>query len=102
MNVSLTPELDKYVHSKVKSGRYNSASEVVREALRIMQDHESTRSLHLEEVRSKIQAGVDDLDNGRYIEGTADELFQNTISRRRARLAARTKQSNGGQSIQTL
>ncbi len=96
MNVSLTPELDKYVHSKVKSGRYNSASEVVREALRIMQDHESMGALQLEELRSKIQAGVDDLNNGRYVEGTADELFQTTISRGRARLAARNKLSNEG------
>jgi putative addiction module CopG family antidote len=34
MNVSLTPELEKFVSAKVESGRYNSASEVVREALR--------------------------------------------------------------------
>lgn len=33
MNISLTPELEKFVNAKVKSGRYNSASEVVREAL---------------------------------------------------------------------
>jgi putative addiction module CopG family antidote len=36
MNVSLTPQLEKFVNTKVKSGRYNSASEVVREALRCL------------------------------------------------------------------
>jgi Arc/MetJ-type ribon-helix-helix transcriptional regulator len=36
MNVSLTPELERYVRAKVKSGYYNNASEVIREALREM------------------------------------------------------------------
>ncbi len=35
MTVSLTPELEQFVSAKVGSGRYNSASEVVREALRL-------------------------------------------------------------------
>ena len=41
MNVSLTPELERYVQEKVRSGRYNSASEVLREALRSLQDQEA-------------------------------------------------------------
>ncbi len=40
MNVSLTPELDKFIADKVASGRYTSASEVVREALRLLEEHE--------------------------------------------------------------
>jgi antitoxin ParD1/3/4 len=44
MNVSLTPELEKFVSAKVGSGRYNSASEVVREALRLLEEHESARA----------------------------------------------------------
>jgi len=40
MNVSLTPELEEIVQSKVRSGRYRSASEVVREALRLMEAHD--------------------------------------------------------------
>ena len=47
MNVSLTPELDNFVASKVGSGRYNSASEVVREALRLLEDHDRTRAAQL-------------------------------------------------------
>ena len=43
MNVSLTPELEKFVGAKVKSGRYNSASEVVREALRLLEEHDRER-----------------------------------------------------------
>ena len=41
MNVSLTPELEQFVSAKVQSGRYNSASEVVREALRLLEEHDS-------------------------------------------------------------
>ena len=41
MNVSLTPELEKFVSAKVGSGRYNSASEVVREAPRLLEEHDS-------------------------------------------------------------
>jgi antitoxin ParD1/3/4 len=44
MNVSLTPELDKFVAGKVESGRYNSASEVVREALRLLEEHDRARA----------------------------------------------------------
>jgi antitoxin ParD1/3/4 len=44
VNVSLTPELEKFVSAKVGSGRYNSASEVVREALRLLEEHDTGRA----------------------------------------------------------
>ncbi len=44
MNVSLTPELEKLVADKVGSGRYNSASEVVREALRLLEEQDQLRA----------------------------------------------------------
>ncbi|MGB8261194.1 MAG: type II toxin-antitoxin system ParD family antitoxin, partial [Terracidiphilus sp.] len=47
MNVSLTPELDRFVAGKVASGRYTSASEVVREALRLLEEHDRARSAQL-------------------------------------------------------
>src|ERR1700733_14314116 len=47
MNVSLTTELEKFVSAKVDSGRYNSASEVVREALRLLEEHDRARSVQL-------------------------------------------------------
>ena len=69
MNVSLTPELEKLVASKVESGLYQSASEVIREGLRLLDDQDRLRELHLEEVRKKIQTGLDQLDRGEGIPG---------------------------------
>ena len=47
MNISVTPELEQFVARKVASGRYNSASEVVREALRLLEEHDHARSSQL-------------------------------------------------------
>ena len=71
MNVSLTPELEKLVANKVASGLYQSASEVIREGLRLLDDHDRLRELHLGEVRQKIQTGLDQLDRGEGIPGAA-------------------------------
>jgi antitoxin ParD1/3/4 len=99
MNVSLTPELDRYVHSKVETGRYNSASEVLREALRLMQEKDEIRELQLTEARFKIQSGLEALDNGRYVEGTATELFESAIKRSRERLAVRKHPTNASEDL---
>jgi len=59
INVNLTPQLEKLVRQKVSSGRYNSASEVVREALRLMESQDELRSLKLEQLRCDIRDGLD-------------------------------------------
>ena len=69
MNVSLTPELEKLVQTKVRSGRYNSASEVVREALRLLEQHDSLRAIHLKELRSRIDEALFSLDRGKGADG---------------------------------
>lgn len=73
MNVSLTPELETIVTKKVKSGLYNSASEVVREGLRLLQQRDEIRELKLEGLRKEIQKGIDDLEAGRFSDG--DEVM---------------------------
>ena len=73
MNVHLTPELESMVHGKVQTGRYNSASEVVREALRLMEDRDQMKAIHKEEFRKKISTGLKSLEEGRYSDG--DEFF---------------------------
>lgn len=77
MQVNLTSTLDEYVLSKVKSGRYNNASEVIREALRRMQDeeaHQTTRVFdpnffdpnleELEGVHRRVCNGIEQIERG--------------------------------------
>ncbi len=92
MHVSLTPHLEELVRDKVKSGLYNSASEVVREALRLMEDRDRIRELRLEDLRKEIQIGIDQLERGEsteYTTETLNELFDDIKARGRARLEAR-------------
>ncbi len=58
MNVSLTAQLESYVQHKVASGMYNSASEVMREALRLMAEKDALQAVKLESLRSDIQQSL--------------------------------------------
>lgn len=64
MNVSLTPELEKLVNEKVQSGMYTSASEVIREGLRLLQEREEFRRIKYEALKRDIREGLDELDGG--------------------------------------
>ncbi len=102
MNVSVTPELEKFVDDLVASGRYHSASEVFREGLRLLEEAERRRLLEKwvaegltaseaarispelvararDRIRAKIQEGLDALDRGDVIDG--DEFFARLESR---------------------
>jgi len=81
MNISLTPQLEELVKGKVESGFYNSASEVMREALRLLEERDQLRELRLEELRREIRKGLDS--------GAATSLNLDAIKGRgRRRLAA--------------
>ncbi len=58
MNISLNPHFEELVKGKVQSGLYNSVSEVMREALRLLEERDQLRDLRLEELRSEIQKGI--------------------------------------------
>jgi len=64
MNVSLTQELEQMVKDKVRTGLYHSASEVIREALRLLKEHDQLRELRLAELRKEIAIGIDQADRG--------------------------------------
>jgi antitoxin ParD1/3/4 len=68
MNVSLTPELEHWVDEKVRTGRYASASEVVREALRLLEQQELARQRRLVQVREKIDRAVEQLEQGKALD----------------------------------
>jgi antitoxin ParD1/3/4 len=64
MNVSLTDELANFVKAKVSAGRYSSSSEVVREALRLMEKHDMQDAEKLRLLRKAWQEGIDSGDSG--------------------------------------
>lgn len=59
MHVSLTPQLEDLVKRKVESGRYHSSSEVIREALRLLEERDRFQEMKFEALRREIQAGLD-------------------------------------------
>jgi antitoxin ParD1/3/4 len=83
ININLTPQLEAMVRDKVASGRYGSASEVVREALRLMQEQDQLRAIKLEQLRTDIRAGMES--------GSAGELDVGAIKRKGRERLARTR-----------
>lgn len=77
MNVHLTAELEQLVQAKVQSGRYNSASEVVREALRLMEQKDEVRSIQLQELRSRLDKGLAQAGRSEGVDG--DEFMHQII-----------------------
>jgi antitoxin ParD1/3/4 len=88
MNVSLTPELEKFVSAKVGSGRYNSASEVVREALRLLEEHDSARAAQLAEFNGELGRRLASLDRGEKVESAEARarLQRKSAERRKPRV----------------
>jgi antitoxin ParD1/3/4 len=80
MNVSLTPELEKLVHEKVKSGRYLSASEVIREGLRLLEERDRLFEVRLDELQRRLSIGIEQADQGELLdqEGVFAELEEDT------------------------
>ena len=89
MNVSLTPELEKLVNERVQSGMYSSASEVVREALRLLNDQEELRRRKLEDLRKEIQIGLDQVNRGEVV--PFDVARIKSLVRRRVQKLGRRK-----------
>jgi antitoxin ParD1/3/4 len=77
MNVSLTPELEQFVTDTVATGRYSSASEVVRSALRILEEEERWKTY----ARAKIARGLE--------EAAADRIVAGKTAMQRIRVAAK-------------
>ena len=87
MNVNLTPALETLVLNKVKTGRYNSASEVVREALRLLEEHDSARAAQLAEFNGELGRRLAALDRGEVVDPIAarSRLQRKSEQRRKPR-----------------
>ena len=90
MNVNLGTQWEEFISVYVHSGRYLSASEVVREGLRLLQEREQFRQVRLEQLRKEVDKGVQELDRGEYVELDDQGLksnLENVKTRGRQRLA---------------
>jgi len=87
LNVSLTPDLSRFVENRIRSGKYQSASEVVREALRLLEGRDQTSPANIEELKQEIEVGLAQLRRGEGVDG--EDFFSRLAARRRARKARR-------------
>ncbi|HEX8816975.1 MAG TPA: type II toxin-antitoxin system ParD family antitoxin [Terriglobales bacterium] len=88
INVNLTPQLEELVRQKVASGLYNSASEVVREALRLMDERDGARAMELHRLQRDIRGG---LDSGVASAWNPEEIKREGRKRLRSRLTPRLR-----------
>lgn len=103
LNVSITPHFSKFIREKVKSGRYANASEVVREALRRLEQEEIVGQQYEivdpDNVQEAVAEGLRSIEQGDYIELQSDKelkrFFEDIVERGKKRLAARKKASHG-------
>ena len=87
MNISLTPELEQFINKKVEGGMYVTASEVVREALRLFKDQDDYWQRRKAQLNAEIQKGLDQLERGEVIDG--EEAFER-LRRRSAEMRRKT------------
>jgi antitoxin ParD1/3/4 len=89
MNISLTPELAKFVEKEVESGLYQTASEVIRAGLRRLKEDQAVRLPQapktLPELEEQLLQSIDRLDRGQGVDG--EQVFR--------RLRKRIKKSSG-------
>jgi len=85
MNISLTPHLEAMIREKVESGSYNSASEVVREALRLLEEGDQLRALKMQRLRRDIQEGLESGPSARF----DPQEIKHTAREKKARKSAK-------------
>lgn len=73
MNISLTPELEKFIQDKVNSGLYTSASEVIRESLRLLNTYDELHQKRLKQLNQAIDEGLAQLKEGKGLK--ADDVY---------------------------
>ncbi len=81
MNISLTPELERFVQEKVNSGMYTSASEVIRESLRLLYTHDDLQRERIQQLNNAIDIGLNELSSDKKI------LAKETYKRMKQKIA---------------
>ena len=81
MHVSLTSRLEDFVKEKVETGFYNNASEVVREALRLLEQKEQVHELKLQVLRDAVRLGANEADRGLFSNRSVDEIIESQLQK---------------------
>jgi antitoxin ParD1/3/4 len=84
MNVSLTPELEQFVNQRVESGKYQTASEVIRDGLRLLLEREELHQKKLDELRRDIAIGIEQADQGKVAPLNAKETLARVRKKRQS------------------
>ena len=82
MNVSLTQALAEFVEKEVASGNYATASEVVRDGLRVLREERAIYEEKLAILKREVKRGVDQIDAGEFSDLTIPEIWERRKDRR--------------------
>ena len=93
-NINLTERLDHFVERQVSSGRYSNASEIVRDALRLLEEEEKEREAKLKALRRAAKQGFDEIDQGKGIVLKGKKAIKQFITE--IETAVRSKAANDG------
>ena len=87
MNVSLTKELEEFVRRKVESGRYSSATEVIRAGFQLLVREDELRDARLAAIRARVEEGIAQAERGELGDG------EEAVARVKKRAAAKRRRS---------
>lgn len=87
MNIALNPNLQKLVKKKISSGLYHSASEVIQEALQLLENQDRLIYQRLKRLRKDIAIGIDQADRGALLDGK--KSFEKLRLRNKSRRSAK-------------
>lgn len=87
MNVNLGSVLDQFVADLLRTGLYQTQSEILREGLRLLKEREDVKKLRLSELRKEIATGIEQADRGEFVDGeqTFAEIRKRSAERKRAK-----------------
>ncbi len=90
MEITLTPDLEKFINDKLESGSYDSPSEMVREGMRLLKEQDQLREIRREELRREVQKGIDAGREGRFTTyESAEEMIEDVVREAKAEFEAR-------------
>lgn len=84
MNISLSPEIEKFIESQVESGKYPSAEEVIVAGIKLLEERERIYKRRFEELKREIMLGVETSERGEVVDGeTVFSQLQQKLQQRR-------------------